>query len=175
VTAADTVAELIEAAAQADSAHEYVVADAAALPFDDNRFDLVVAYNVLMDVEDVPATVKEIGRVMVPDGELIVSLVHPFRDRGSFAGSEPDAPFILHGTYFGRERFECVEERDGLRMRFAGWSQPLEAYAAALAEAGMAITALREPRPDQGEDQDRLRQGTRVPLFLWLKARLLKR
>ena len=112
--------KLIEAAAQADSAHDYVVADAAALPFDGNRFGLVVAYNVLMDVDDVPATVKEIRRVMTPDGELIVSLVHPFRDRGDFSGKAPDAPFILHGTYFGRERFDGVEERDGLRMHFAG-------------------------------------------------------
>lgn len=57
-------------------------------------------------------------------------------------------------------------ERGGLRMHFAGWSQPLEAYAAALEDAGLAITSLREPRPDRGDEQDR-----RVPLFLWLKAR----
>jgi hypothetical protein len=44
-----------------------------------------------------------------------------------FAGTETNAPFVLEGTYFGRQRFEGVEERDGLRMHFAGWSQPLEA------------------------------------------------
>jgi hypothetical protein len=32
-------------------------------------------------------------------------------------------------------------------MHFAGWSQPLEAYVAALEEAGLAITSLREPLP----------------------------
>jgi 2-polyprenyl-3-methyl-5-hydroxy-6-metoxy-1,4-benzoquinol methylase len=170
VTATDAVGELIGAAAQADSAHEYAVADAAALPFGDGRFDLVVAYNMLMDVEDVPATVKEISRVMAPDGELMVSVVHPFRDRGDFAGKEPDAPFVLRGSYFGRERFEGVEERDGLRMHFGGWSQPLEAYAFTLERAGLAITALREPVPDRGGEQNR-----RVPLFLWLKARPLAR
>ena len=174
VTAVDAVAELVATAEQADSAHGYVVADAAALPFDRGRFGLVVAYNMLMDVEDVPATVKELRRVMTPDGELVVSIVHPFRDRGSFADGEPNAPFILRGSYFGRERFEGVEERDGLRMRFAGWSQPLEAYATALADAGLAITALREPRPDPGPGPDRL-QSMRVPLFLWLKARPLNR
>jgi 2-polyprenyl-3-methyl-5-hydroxy-6-metoxy-1,4-benzoquinol methylase len=175
VTAADAAVELIQAAAQMGSAHGYAVADAAALPFADNRFDLVVAYNMLMDVEDVPATAKELARVMAPDGELAVSLVHPFRGRGSFAGEEPEAPFILRGSYFGRERFESVEERHGLRMRFAGWSQPLEAYAAALADAGLAITAIREPCPDPGQGQDRHRHSMRVPLFLWLKARRLKR
>src|SRR3712207_4425486 len=50
VTASDPVAELVKAAAEVDSAHAYAVADAAALPFTNSRFDLIVAYNVLMDV-----------------------------------------------------------------------------------------------------------------------------
>jgi SAM-dependent methyltransferase len=173
VTATDTVAELVEAARQADSAHEYAVADARGLPFEDSSFDLVIAYNVLMDVEDVPGTLREIRRVVRPRGQLFISLVHPFRDRGSFASSEPDAPFILKGTYFGRQRFEGVEERDGLQMHFAGWSQPLEAYAVALEQAGFAIMSLREPIPDHSEGQEHMKQWTRVPLFLWLKARPL--
>jgi len=173
VTAVDAVAELVEAAKDASSAHEYVVADAADLPFEDGRFSLVVAYNMLMDVEDVPATLKEIRRVMRPDGKLMVSLVHPFQDRGRFASKDANAPFVLEGTYYGRQRFEGVEERAGLSMHFAGWSQPLEAYVAALEEAGLAITSLREPLPDLSEGPSYLKQWMRVPLFLWLKARPL--
>jgi hypothetical protein len=69
-----------------------------------------------------------------------------------FAGTETNVPFVLEGTYFGRQRFEGVEERDGLRMHFAGWSQPLEAYVTALEGAGLAITSLREPIPQAGDD-----------------------
>jgi SAM-dependent methyltransferase len=174
VTASDPVPELVEAAAGLASAHRHVVADAAMLPFPDRRFHLVVAYNVLMDVEDVPAVAREIARVLAPDGECVVSLVHPFRDRGRFAGPEADAPFVLAGSYFGRERFEDSEERDGVQMHFAGWSQPLENYAAALADAGLAITAIREPRPD-ADGPAHLAQWARVPLFLWMKARRLPR
>ena len=57
-------------------------------------------------------------------------------------------------------------------MQFAGWSQPLEDYMAALEAAGLAITSLREPMPDAA-DTDQLRQWSRIPLFLWLKARIL--
>jgi len=46
------VAELVKAAVEVDSAHDYAVADATALPFADGRFDMIVAYNVLMDLED---------------------------------------------------------------------------------------------------------------------------
>ncbi|MEF2073057.1 class I SAM-dependent methyltransferase [Consotaella aegiceratis] len=173
VTAADPVRDFVEAARQADSAHAYAVAGAADLPFETGSFDRVIAYNMLMDVEDVPGAAKEIGRVLRPTGTLIVSIVHPFTDRGRFADEDPDAAFVLTGSYFGRQRFEGTEERDGLAMRFAGWSQPLEAYVAALAGAGLAVTALAEPRPDCSGAMKRLERWTRVPLFLWLKARPL--
>ena len=101
-----------------------------------------------MDVEDVPMAFKEFRRVIRPTGQLIISVCHPFVDHGRFASEEMNSPFIVDGTYFGRQRFEGVEERDGLRMHFAGWSHPLEAYGIALEEAGLAITSLREPVPD---------------------------
>jgi hypothetical protein len=110
---------------------------------------------------------------MKPDGVLFISLVHPFRDRGRFVGSEPEASFVLSGSYYGRVRFEGEEELGGLRMHFAGWSQPLEDYVAALEGAGLAITSLREPVPDE-TSENHLKQWARVPLFLWLKARILK-
>jgi SAM-dependent methyltransferase len=152
VTASDPVRELVNAAREAQSADDYAIASGTDLPFEDARFDLVMAYNVLMDVEDVSATLKEIRRVLRPAGMLVISIVHPFSDRGRFAGTETNAPFVLEGTYFGRQRFEGVEERDGLRMHFAGWSQPLEAYVTALEGAGLAITSLREPIPQAGDD-----------------------
>jgi SAM-dependent methyltransferase len=175
VTATDPVPAMVEAAAGARSAAAYAVASADRLPFGDGGFDRVVAYNVLMDVEDVPAAVAEMARVLRrPRGELVVSLVHPFADRGRFEGNVSEAPFVLTGSYFGRQRFETTFARDGLRMRFAGWSQPLEAYVDALARAGLAITALREPGPDAPRGlAGPMRPWARWPLFLWLKARPL--
>src|SRR5215471_2383446 len=173
VTAIDPVEKLVSAAVQAGSADAYRIAAAADLPFENCSFDLVVAYNVLMDIQDVPAALKEIRRVLRPSGTLVISIVHPFADRGRFAGPEVDAPFILQKSYFGRERFEGTEVRNGLQMHFAGWSQPLEGYVAALENTGFAITSLREPVPDTGERGSHIERWNRVPLFLWLKARSL--
>ncbi|MBV9170868.1 MAG: class I SAM-dependent methyltransferase [Chloroflexi bacterium] len=172
VIATDPVAELVERAAEARSAHGYAVAGAAALPFEDDCFDLVMAYNVLMDVADVLAALREMRRILRPSGQLVISIVQPFADRGCFADASGNAPFVVRGTYFGRQRFEGVEERNGLRMHFAGWSQPLEAYATAVSAAGLVITSLREPAPDLAHGREHLRQWTRVPLFLWLKVRI---
>jgi SAM-dependent methyltransferase len=170
VIGVDIAPEMVQAAAGIGSAHGYALASAAALPFASGKFGLVIAYNVLMDVEDVPAALKEISRILKPDGEVMISIVHPFRDVGKFASKEPDSPFVIKGSYFGRRRFEECLQRRGLQMHFAGWSQPLEAYIAAFENAGLAVTSLREPLPDNNDPQD-----SRVPLFLWLKARRLAR
>jgi len=163
---------VVEAAAEVGSAHDYAVADAAALPFASERFERVVAYNLLMNVADVPASLREMARVLRRDrGELVLSLLHPIAEHGRVEGDGPEAPLVLTGSYFGRQRFEDTFERDGLRMRFAGWSQPLEAYADALAQAGLAISALREPKADTVTGP--LQPWTRWPLFLWLRARHL--
>jgi SAM-dependent methyltransferase len=175
VTAVDPVEQLVSAAEQAGSADAYEIAAAADLPFADCSFDLAVTYNVLMDVADVPAAVKELKRVLRPSGTLVVSIVHPFSDRGCFAAPEADAPFVLQKSYFGRERFEGTEARNGLQMHFVGWSQPLESYTAALESAGLAVTSLREPVPGPSAEGSHLERWNRVPLFLWLKARPLPR
>ena len=176
VTALDVVRGLAEAAAQAGSAHAYVVAPVTELPFDDGQFDLVVAYNMLMDVDDVPAAVKEIRRVLRSGGEMVISIVHPLADHGRFANENADSPFVVNGSYFGRQRFEDTVERNGLSMHFAGWMQPLENYAAALEGAGLAITSLREPIPSLSSGAPaNMERWTRWPMFLWLKARPLTR
>src|SRR5499433_4329188 len=72
VTAIDPVEKLVSAAEQAGSADYYRIAAAADLPFENCTFDLAVAYNVLMDIEDVPAALKEIRRVLRPSGTLVI-------------------------------------------------------------------------------------------------------
>ena len=170
VTAIDPVEKLVSASEQAGSADAYRIAAAADLPFENCSFDLVVAYNVLMDVEDVPAALKEMTRVLRPSGTLVISIVHPFADRGRFAGPDANGPFVLQKSYFGRERFEGTEVRNGLKMHFAGWSQPLASYMAALEDAGLAITSLREPIPDTVDNGSHIERWKKIPLFLWLKA-----
>jgi SAM-dependent methyltransferase len=168
----DVSETLVALAREADPGGEYVVADAAALPFEDGAFDLVVAYNSLMVVDDLAATVAEAARVLEPGGRLCASTAHPLSDagRGRFESDEPDAPFILAGSYFGTHRVDEVEEKDGLRMRFTGWSFPLETLARALEDAGFLVEAIREPRPRDDEPDPRYERWRRVPAWLQFRA-----
>ena len=78
VTAIDPVERLVSAAEQAGLADYYGIAAAADLPFENCSFDLAIANNVLMDVEDVSGALKDIRRVLRPSGTLVISIVHPF-------------------------------------------------------------------------------------------------
>ena len=172
VTAADYSPSLLAAARQAGSARDYVVADAGALPFGAGAFDRVVAYNMLMDVPDMPRAVAEARRVLAPDGILTVSLVHPFADRGRFTSDAPDAPFSVAGSYFGRQHFSNRVAEGGHHMTFDGWSYPLQDYMAAFEAAGLAMTGLREPVPDV-DGFPATAPWARIPLFAWINLRPL--
>jgi SAM-dependent methyltransferase len=168
VVAIDSSAPLVRHARAADPDGSYLLADAAALPFPDASFDLVVAYNSLMDVADMPASIQEGARVLRPNGRLCASVTHPISDAGSFSGDDPDAVFTIEGTYFEHRRFEGTFERDGLTMTFRGWCYPLEAYATALEAAGLVIEAMREPTPAKARPGDE--RWRRLPMFLQWRA-----
>jgi hypothetical protein len=58
-----------------------------------------------VDVDDMPGAVREAGRVLEPDGRLCVCITHPFMDAGRFVSRDPDAAFVVEGSYMGKRRF----------------------------------------------------------------------
>jgi SAM-dependent methyltransferase len=164
VTGVDAAPTLLRAAQEADPDGSYLLADAASLPFENGSFDLVVAFNSLMDVEDMPGTVREAARVLEPGGRLCVSITHPFKDAGAFESHEPDARFIVKGSYTGKRRFEGTFERDGLTITFRGWCYALQDYCLAFEDAGLLVERLREPTHTLEDPRH-----DRVPLFLYLR------
>jgi SAM-dependent methyltransferase len=168
VTAVDAAPTMVQAAREADPGGTYVLGDAAALPFDDASFDVVVSYNSLMDVVDMPGSVCEAARMLEPGGRLCVSVTHPFKDAGSFESREPDARFVVDGSYMGKRRFEGTFERAGLTITFRGWCYALNDYWRAFEGAGLLVERLREPTQTLEDPRH-----DRIPLFLYV--RLVKR
>ena len=164
VTGLDASPTLASAAAQADAASDYVVGFAEALPFDDGAFDLVVAYNSLMDVEDMPVAVREAARVLAPGGRLCACITHPLQTAGTWDHGDDAAPLVVSEDYLDRRWMEVAVEREGLQFTFSGWCYPLEAYTRALEEAGLLIEAIREPGDPQGG------RWARLPMFLMWRA-----
>ncbi|MFD8499780.1 class I SAM-dependent methyltransferase [Amycolatopsis sp. NPDC059657] len=160
VTGIDASATLIDSAREAHPDGEYLLADAADLPFEDESFDVVIAYNALMDIDDMAGAVREAARVLTPDGRFVISVVHP----ANTGAKTEDGAFVVSDTYFeGTYQREDVE-RDGIPMVFAGYTHPLTRYTDAFEASGLLIEAVREPKAV-------LRDGSvsPYPWHLWLR------
>jgi SAM-dependent methyltransferase len=140
------------------------VADAAALPFEDGAFDLVVAFMSIMDMDNMPAAVAETARVLEPGGRFCFAVMHPICFAGRFASKEPDARFVVSHSYLEPYRYDDVVERDGFRVHFAAMHHPLEDYSRALEAAELVVESLREP-PHPTDPR-----WARVPLLLHARA-----
>jgi SAM-dependent methyltransferase len=163
---------LVRYAAEADTTSGYVQGNASALPFTDGSFELVVAYNSLMDIEDMSGAVLETARVLSSGGRLCVSVTHPLNDAGAFITPEADSSFVIEGSYLGKRDFEATFERDGVEMTFSGWAYSFEEYFSAFERAGLFVESLREPpAPDEAVERDPAeRRWQRVPLFALIRA-----
>jgi SAM-dependent methyltransferase len=123
-------------AAHARRSFEVVEADAAALPFEDASFDLVVAFMSLMDIGDVAGAVREAARVLEPGCRFSAAIVHPILSAGD------GEPFTIAGSYLEPHRYRVKLITTGFAIE--SWHRPLAAYTRAFEDAGLVIEALRE-------------------------------
>jgi len=128
---------LAHAAREADPAFEVHVADAAALPLADGSADLAVASLSLMNMDDMPTVVREIARVLRPEGCLCFSVLHPLNSWG-------DAGDV---AYFETVHYSEELVRLQASLTVHDTHRPLSDYTQALEAAGFLIEALREPVP----------------------------
>jgi SAM-dependent methyltransferase len=171
VVGVDASPTLVEAASSADPSIEFVLADAAALPFPDGYADLAVAFMSLQDIDDVPTALEEAARVLEPGGRVCLAIVHPLGSAGKFEGNEPDAPFVVRGSYIDCFHYRDEFARDGLEVVFESEHRPVSWYIEALTGAGFLVERLREIGiPDEAVTDDRHRRWQRLPLFLHVRA-----
>jgi len=141
---------MLAAAARERTAYADVVeADAAALPFEDGRFDLAIAFMSLHDMDDAAAAVREVARVLEPGGRFAIATLHPAKTAAEVGG------------YFETRRYDVAIERDGMAMVFSSLHHSLEGYFALLRDGGFVVEDLRELRV----------AGSEVPDLLHLIAR----
>jgi ubiquinone/menaquinone biosynthesis C-methylase UbiE len=166
VVGVDASPTLLRLAQDADPGGDYVVADAAALPFAVSTVDLVLAFMSLQDMDDMESAVREAARILAPGGRFCIAVVHPINSGGTFdaAADDADAPFLIAESYFERRRYSESIERDGLAMTFTSYHRSLQDYVAPLVDAGFVIDRVREVT--DGEHP----RWRRLPLFLHIRA-----
>ncbi len=154
---------------------------------EDASFDLVVANMAIQDIRDAATTLREVARVLRPDGRLVLSMSHPCYDLDERSGwvvervRETDG--YWHDLVWRKVRLyrdeRAVEVPWDLSGRGTGWTtsyhRTLTTYSRLLRDAGFAISRIEEPSP-LPEAVRKSPQGPymrEVPLHLVLEARFL--
>jgi ubiquinone/menaquinone biosynthesis C-methylase UbiE len=153
VVGVDSSRSMVAAARDLHPHGRYEVADAAALPYDDGAFDLVVAFMSLQDMDDVGAALREASRVLRPGGQLRLAIVHPIWTAGHV--DDESNRFVIHGSYLATvPHIRPV-------MQVPSVHRPLQAYFRGLEDGGLVVETLREP-------PSRKRLAGRLPVYLYL-------
>lgn len=158
---------LVHRAASAQPEGRYLRGDARRLPLPDACAGTVVSYCSLIDIDGMAQAVREMARILRPDGRLCICVTHPIADAGDMAFGEPGDPFVLRHPYAGGRPTDFTFRRASFTLRLRGWTYSVEEYARALEAAGLVIDRIREP-VRRGKDGRDLRG---IPIFLFLRAR----
>jgi SAM-dependent methyltransferase len=170
VLALDRSPTMVRHARQADPGLDVREGDAQALPLDDHQADLVISFMSLMNTDDLGAAVREAARVLQSGGRYCVAITHPLNTSGAFESEDPDAPFMIEGSYFEHATKEVPVERDGLEMTFLDAHRPLVEYFRALEDAGFLVERMREVADSGPAPRPSGLRWRRIPLFLNLRA-----
>jgi malonyl-CoA O-methyltransferase len=94
----------------------------APLPLADAVFALVVAGLVVEHVADLPALLREVVRVLVPRGRLVLSALHPDRTAGG-------------------QRARFIDPETGIRRPITTYHRTVADYLGAAADAGLTLVS----------------------------------
>jgi SAM-dependent methyltransferase len=117
------------------------------MPFSDGSFDAVVCCLAIEHTGDPKGVLREMARVLVPGGQLLLIINHPVV-QGLGSGLVDDA--ILGERYWRigpyLNEMLIVEEVDkGVKVSFE--HRPLSAYINTLTKEGLCLVRLEEPPP----------------------------
>ena len=171
-TGIDPTKSLIARARELDSENQYIECGAEDLPFEDNAFDMVIAYLSLIDIPDYKKAIKEMVRVLKPQGDLLIVNMTPMNTAGAKHGWQKD---IMGNKKFyalddNMVESESWEEWCGIKIK--NYHRPLSSYMKCFLENGLSLKFFDEPLPI-GASDEYTSHITRMPWFLimkWQKA-----
>jgi SAM-dependent methyltransferase len=127
--------------------HRLVQADAQALPFLDEVFEVVVsAFGGIPFVSDSAGTMRELARVLKPGGRCVFSVTHPLR--WAFPDDPGPAGLTVRQSYFDRTPY--VEENAQGHAVYVEHHRTLGDRVRDLVAAGLVLEDLVEPEWPEG-------------------------
>lgn len=127
-------------------------------------FDTVLCALAMHYVENWDKTIKEFFRVLKPDGQLIISIEHPFFE------------YTYHKSekYFDVEHVKCTWNGFGKPIEINSFRRPLQECLTPLMENGFLIDKLIEPKPVkafEALDPKHFKELNEFPAFMCIRAK----
>jgi SAM-dependent methyltransferase len=127
-----------------------VQADALALPFAPDSFDIVfTAFGAVPFVADSGAVMREVARVLRPGGPWVFSITHPMR--WVFLDEPDERGLLAVNSYFDRRPY--VEEDEAGTPTYVEQHRTLGDRVRELVAAGFRVRDLVEPEWPEGHEQ----------------------
>lgn len=136
----------------------------------DNTYDVVLCSMMLMDVEDLDGTLKEIHRVTKPNGRIFISVLHPcFKPKESKWILEDDKIKVLVSDYFNPT--EWVGEIKGIDTSVIYRHRTLSEYIKAFVRNKFTVVDMNEPIPSEEQMGMSSRIGwlSKIPMYLFIE------
>jgi SAM-dependent methyltransferase len=152
VVGVDPTRAQLTMAAERAGGPTYARAEAAALPFDDGRFDAVVACLVFEHITRFEDALAEVSRVLRPGGRFLFFLNHPLLQTPGSGWIDdqvldPPEQYWRIGPYLVEDESLEEVEKD-VFIPFI--HRPLSRYVNALIANGLLLTRMEEPAPPPG-------------------------
>lgn len=103
----------------------------------DQSFDIVLCALAMHYLEDWQPAMREFHRVLKPDGQLVISIEHPFFEYNYFKSTQ----------YFETEAVSCTWNGFGQAVEVYSYRRSLQECMMAFTQNGFYIDRLVEPRP----------------------------
>lgn len=171
VTGIDPTAPLLATARSRDPDGDYQLASAEALPFPDDRFDLVVSYFTLIDIEHIEKAIGEMARVTAPGGSVLIANLNPFITACGGAAWVRDGAGAKQFVRVDNYLEEHADWQEWRGIRILNYHRPMSRYMTLLLEAGLQLKRFEEPKAVGGRADARAAYN-RVPyahLMEWTK------
>lgn len=129
----------------------------------DQSFDVVLCALALHYIEDWTDTIREFRRVLKDNGQLIISIEHPFFEYTYFKSTD----------YFKTEAVKCTWGGFGFPVEINSYRRSLHTCITPLTENGFYIDQLVEPKPVkefEALDPRHFKELNEFPGFLCIRA-----
>lgn len=129
----------------------------------DSCYDLVICPLAIHYLEDFSPLLRDVRRVLKPEGLFVFSTHHPY----------VDYPFSPSGDYFRTEKIIDEWDTVGRPVRVEFYRRPLSAILQPVLDAGLRLIEISEGQPDermQKTDPESFQKLSTEPGFLFLKC-----